>query len=186
MRFMGRISNRSSRSGNDTNVQRCQSKFRPSKKKCRTLHGAMVNERGQAGAEAVAVGLLFGVIIILLFANVWLVIDTKLRVDDAAREGVRAVVEASPNNMTRSTAESAGSQALADVSRLVGDSRFQLIMPNGSRRCSRATVVVDATVKSINLPLIGRWAPDFHIRGTHSEVVDPYRTGLRGEPICDV
>jgi hypothetical protein len=63
------------------------------------------NESGQAGAEAVAMAIIFGVFIILLFANIWTVVDTKMRASDAARDIARQLVESPADKITDANAK---------------------------------------------------------------------------------
>jgi Flp pilus assembly protein TadG len=141
------------------------------------------NESGQAGAEAIAIALLLSIALVLLFANVWIVFDTKLRVSEAAREATTAVVEADGGER-QSIAETASASALGGVSRLVAKPQVVIERTNGYERCSLITVRVTTKVSSITLPLIGRWSPDFVVRSTHRERIDPFRSGLKGEATC--
>ena len=51
-------------------------------------------------------------------------------------------------------------------------------------RCARAKVRVITTVPAIALPRIGGLRHAFTVRSTHSEIVDPFRSGLEGDAIC--
>ena len=144
------------------------------------------SEAGQAGAEAVAIALLLGITIILLFANVWILVDAKMRVSEAAREGARAVVEASsPAQMTRATAQAAGAEALSGTSRLVGTPEFFVEPIDGFGRCARMVVRVRTRIRTLTLPFVGKWSPDYEVQSRHTEIIDPFRSGLDGELNCD-
>jgi Flp pilus assembly protein TadG len=144
------------------------------------------SERGQAGAEAVAIALILGIAIVLLFANVWVLVDAKMRVGEAAREGARAIVEANtPGDSPTQTARTAGSEAFLGASRLVHAPEYVVRADNGFGRCGRVAVQVRARIRTITLPFVGRWSPDFEVQSTHSEIIDPFRSGLTGELTCD-
>ena len=46
-------------------------------------------------------------------------------------------------------------------------------------RCARVTMRVEYPVPLITIPAIGRFGRGFVAVGRHSEVVDPFRSGLR-------
>jgi hypothetical protein len=59
------------------------------------------------------------------------------------------------------------------------------VEPAGSlrlERCARATFVVSYEIPAISIPFVGGFggAP-FRVRSTHSELVDPFRSGLPGD-----
>ena len=143
------------------------------------------DESGQiAGVEGLVFGVLVFVLGLLLVANTWAVIDARVAPEAAAREGVRAFVEASGDtDSAAADAARAASDALAghgrDPERMgfdIGDSVLS--------RCARATVRVTYQVPAVALPVLGHRRPAFTVSATASEVVDPYRSGLGDRSQC--
>ena len=144
--------------------------------------------RDDAGQIAGMEGLVFGVLIfvlgLLLVANTWAVIDARVATEAAAREGVRAFVEASGDtDAAAASADRAARDAFAghgrDPMRMgfdVGDSVLA--------RCARATVRVTYTVPAVAIPVLGHRRPGFTVTAHASEVVDPYRSGLADRGRC--
>jgi hypothetical protein len=52
-------------------------------------------------------------------------------------------------------------------------------------RCERVTVEVRHDVPTVVLPFAGGWGSLVTVTARHSEVVDPYRSGLPGAARCD-
>lgn len=132
-----------------------------------------------AGGEVLALGLLTFVVGTLLIANAWAIVDAKLAVTAAAREAARAYVEAGSAVAAADAAVAAAREALAGHGRdaaamdpFVVDGRFA--------RCARVTIEVGYTVPALTLPWIGGLG-DATVIGRHSEIVDPYRSGLYPE-----
>lgn len=128
------------------------------------------------GAEVLAFGFLTFVIGALLVANAWGVLDAKIAVTAAAREAVRAYVEAP------SAREAVGLAHQAAAATMTGHGRNAAAMTGPVfdgrfARCARVTATVSYTVPAIALPWIGGFA-DTTVTGRHSEIVDPYRSGL--------
>ena len=144
------------------------------------------DESGQvAGIEAIPFGLLVFVVGILLVTNAWAVIDAKMTVAAAAREAARAYVEAG----NARDALAAAQAAAEDVVRAGGRDRrrLELTAPRSAfARCTRVTFVAAYPVPAITLPWIGGFGHGFTARARHSELVDPYRTGVPvGHDRCD-
>jgi hypothetical protein len=52
-------------------------------------------------------------------------------------------------------------------------------------RCSRITVDVRYQVPSIRVPWVGAFGSGaLEVHGSHTEIVDPFRSGLSGEADC--
>jgi len=51
-------------------------------------------------------------------------------------------------------------------------------------RCERIEIEASYPVPALSLPWIGGFADGFDVRSRHSEIVDPYRSGLDGEAGC--
>lgn len=144
----------------------------------RRLHG----DGGQVGGmEALPFGLLIFVVGTLLIANAWAVVDAKFATDAAARQAARTFVESSDPLTALTSAEAAALDAIAGHGR---DPERATVAPVGDAqlvRCDRATFEVTYDVPALSLPLIGGYgrAP-FRVRSSHSELVDPFRSGLAG------
>lgn len=140
-------------------------------------------ELGQVGGiEALPFGVLIFVLGSLLIANAWAVLDAKFATDAASRQAARTFVEGTELDVALTDAERAGRAAVAahgrDPDRLiiaaVGDPRLV--------RCARATFEAVYEVPALSIPLIGGWGPaPFAVRSSHSELVDPFRSGLPGD-----
>lgn len=142
------------------------------------------SEAGQiGGVEGAVFGVLIFVMGTLLIANAWGVVDAKLAASAAAREAARTLVEsADPAGAGDEVTEVAVRTMTAhgrSADRVDGVTvTGQLV------RCGRITVSVRYRVPLIALPLIGRAGSGFTVTGRHSELIDPYRSGLPGEARC--
>lgn len=142
------------------------------------------SEQGQiGGVEGAVFGVLIFVMGTLLIANAWGVIDAKLAASAASREAARTLVEsADPAGAGEEVTEVAVRTMTAhgrSADRVDGVTvTGQLV------RCGRITVSVRYRVPLIALPLIGRAGSGFTVTGRHSELIDPYRSGLPGEARC--
>jgi hypothetical protein len=141
-------------------------------------------EQGQIGGlEAVIFGVLVFVIGTLVVANAWGVIDAKMAASAAAREATRAFVEASDPD----TALDAARRAAAETIRAHGrqPSRMGFLPPDGVlRRCARVAMTVTYDVPLVSIPLLHRLGNGFTVSGRHSEIVDPFRSGLEDTDQC--
>ncbi len=151
--------------------------------------GRRTGDRGQvAGIEALPFGLLIFVAGTLLLVNIWGVVDAKFATDAASREATRYVVESARLDRDPATIR-AGAQAVAQ--RTLEDHGRRRpptvrIRPEGVRleRCDRIQVTVATQVPAIRLPFFGGFGEAFEIVATHSELVDPTRSGLDGRADC--
>ena len=144
-------------------------------------------ELGQAGAEAVAMAIIFGMFIILLFANIWTVVDTKMRASDAARDIARQLVESPADKITDANAKIILASQPWTARQLVGQPLAEMLEPTvPAVRCSRVVVAVTVHVKAIIFPFAKNWAPGFTVGSRHSELVDPFRSDLEGDGLCNV
>lgn len=139
-------------------------------------------DRGQvASVEMLPFGLLVFVVASLVAANAWAVVDAKFATDSAAREAARRYVEATDADRAMSEAVDAGLRALEGHGRRGG------VRPIGRvelERCAEATFEATSTVPALTLPFIGGYGSGFEVRSVHTEVVDPYRSGVIGEATC--
>lgn len=141
--------------------------------------------RGEAGVvggfEALPFGFLLFVVGSMLLLNVWAVIDAELAVAAGAREAARAYVE-SPGPRAGDAAADAAAAAVAAVEGHGRDGRRASVEPVGVlsfARCARVTFAVTYEVPLLTLPWIGGWGGGvIETTARHSEVVDPYRSGV--------
>ena len=133
------------------------------------------------GVEALPFGVLVFVVGSLIVVNAWGVVDAKMAVASAAREAVRAFVEAPAD----SNAEVAGHDAAARTMQALGrTARAPVIDVRGElARCARVTATVSYDIPAIRLPWVRDWGT-LTARSTASEIVDPLRSGLEGEATC--
>ncbi len=139
-------------------------------------------DRGQVGGiEALPFGLLIFVVGTLLIANAWAVVDAKFATDAAARQAVRTFVESDDPAAARSAARAAGLAAIEAHGRDPGRAIVQPVGDPALVRCERATFEAVYEVPALSLPFIGGYgrAP-FRVRSAHSELVDPFRSGVAG------
>jgi hypothetical protein len=144
----------------------------------------ITDERGQVGGiEVLPLGALVLVVGTLLVANAWAVVDAKLATSAAAREAARAYVEAPSGTQAWPAAEEAASSTVAGY----GRDPDQLVLEQTSGRfgrCRRVAFEASYQVPALTLPWIGGFEHGFTVRARHSEIVDPYRSGLDGAAAC--
>jgi hypothetical protein len=149
----------------------------------RRVHG----DHGQVGGiEVIPFGILTFVIAILVIANVWGAVDADLSTTSAAREAVRAFVEAPDEATAQLRAESAAQQAFQGQGRNAGTTSISISYSGerGWSRCSRVTVTVRHPVHALRVPIIGGFGHGFDAVASESEVIDPFRSGLPGDAQC--
>lgn len=136
-------------------------------------------EAGQlAGIEAVPFALLVLVVGALVVANAWAVIDAKLAVDAAAREATRTYVEGWPDPVASwRQAQAVGQEAATAQGRQGSRVELQRTLEPGYQRCARVRITASYRLPALSLPFIGGVAHGFTVSSTHSEVIDPYRSG---------
>lgn len=147
------------------------------------------DERGQVGGIE---GLVFGVLVFvfgtLLVANAWGVIDAKLAVTSAAREAARTYVETTSAADAYGAALAASDAALAAHGRDRSRADLEVGVDAGGTgrfaRCARAVAEVRYVVPLVAIPLLGQAGNGVTVTARHSEVVDPYRSGLPGTASC--
>lgn len=146
---------------------------------------AWSEEDGLGGAEALIFGVLIFVVGTLLVVNAWGVIDAKMAASASAREATRVLVEAPEGAPVTAIARQVVTETLAghgkDPARLVGAPTVD----GAIARCARIRVDVRYRVPTITVPWIGGLGSgQLEVRGSHTEVVDPFRSGLGGEAAC--
>jgi hypothetical protein len=145
------------------------------------------DDRGQlAGIEALPFGVLTFVVGMLLVVNAWGVVDAKHATTSAAREAVRAYVEAPDEATAIEAANQAARRSIEghgrNPDRTTVEIRHADARPFG--RCTRVVVTVHHPVPALRLPWIGGYGHAFDVTTSQSEVVDPYRSGLPGAATC--
>ncbi len=134
------------------------------------------DDRGMAGgADILFFGLIMMAFTSLLIVNVWTVIDASLAVSASAREGARTYVESDPAT-AQANAIAAMEQAMQEYGR---DTRATAPTFSGSdyERCAVVTVTAGYDVAFISIPIFGDFGSLTTIEATHSERIDPYRSG---------
>lgn len=146
--------------------------------------GGGADESGQVGGiEGVIFGVLVFVLGTLVVVNVWGVVDAKLAAASAAREAARTYVEASTSGAGWAAARQAAKDAIEGHGRRW--ERTTMPPPSGEfARCSRITVEVRYLVPLVAVPLLGQHGTGLTVAARHSEVVDPFRSGLPGTAAC--
>jgi hypothetical protein len=141
------------------------------------------DDAGVAGGfEAIPFGVLIFVLGTLLVANAWALIDAKFAVAAAAREAARAFVEADPATNPADEARAAAAAALAAYGRDPG--RMTLEHTGEFARCQRVSMTVTYPVPVVVLPGLTPLGSGLTAVSTYSEMVDPLRSGLKGEATC--
>ena len=134
------------------------------------------------GMEALALGFLLFVAGILIVLNAWAVIDTKLATTAAAREAARTFVESSSDTPV-TAARRAALEAIDGHGR---DPDRAEVIPSATelRRCARVTMEVRYRLPLAAIPVLGVLSREFVVSARHSEVIDPFRSGLSDTSQC--
>ena len=139
------------------------------------------DERGAVGGiEVLPFAFLVFVAGTLLLANAWAVVEGKVAASAAAREAARAYVESpGPADAALDEAAAAARAAIEGHGRDPGRMRLESVEPLSFSRCARATFEVRYSVATVNVPWIGAFGSGLvTTTARHSEVVDPYRSGV--------
>jgi hypothetical protein len=148
------------------------------------IHGRLAAEDGFVGTlVGISLGLLVFVVGTLMIANAWGVVDTKSATTEAARAAARSAVEAPGAAAAAQDATAAADLALAGLGRSPGRARITTGLGSFDR-CQRITVEVSYPAPLLALPLVGMLGSAEIVRSVHSELVDPYRSGLPGVALC--
>jgi hypothetical protein len=135
------------------------------------------SESGQAGAEILFFACLVFTALTLIIVNAWATVDAKFMVTAAAREATRAYVESESEGAAKSNAQAASDRVVASFS--AHEERQQPIVVAGHfGRCQRVTIQASFEIPALQIPLFGVSIGRRTVSSTHSEVVDPYRSGL--------
>lgn len=146
------------------------------------------NDRGAiGGVEGMAFGVLVFVFGMLMVVNAWAVINGKLAATAAAREASRTLAEglAEHSKNHTDTTQIARDVVLGYVPTA---QNIHVILHSdtsqGFGRCAIQSVEVEYTVPRIAIPLLDGAGGTRRVRGHHSEIIDPYRSGTAGEVHC--
>ncbi len=138
------------------------------------------DDSGQVGGiEVLPFSILIFVVGSLLVAQAWAAIDVKVAVNAASREAARAFVEAGDAGTGVTDADRVAREAIAghgrDPARLVIDAPD--FHGGGYTRCQQVTIHVSYPVPALSLPLIGTHGEAYRASSSHTEIIDPYRSG---------
>jgi hypothetical protein len=142
------------------------------------------DEAGQGGIEGLAFGFAIFVLGTLVVANAWAVVDAKTAAVGAAREATRAFVEApESSDAPMRHAVRAAHEAMVGMGR---DPERVSVVPEvvERRRCGRVTLRVEYAVPLLTVPVVGRYGRGFVAQGRHTELVEPFRSGLPDRGTC--
>ena len=135
------------------------------------------------GFEGLAFGFLVFLAGTLLVSYAWAVVDTHSATTEAARQAARTYVEAPDQAQATADADRAAAEALSGYGRDPARARVTLAA-GGFARCGRITVSVSYPAPLLDLPFVGLLGRGTVVRSSHSELVDPYRSGLAGVASC--
>jgi len=148
------------------------------------VRAAQGGDGGFAGTvTAVLLGLVVLVVGSLIVADAWAVADTKSATTEAARAAVRTYVEAPGATSALADATAAAGGVLAGLGRDPSLAKVQ-VLEGRFARCGRIAISVSYPAPAVALPLIGQLGVGETVRSVHSELVDPYRSGLSGTSAC--
>ncbi|MDA8391539.1 MAG: hypothetical protein M0Z87_01830 [Actinomycetota bacterium] len=130
------------------------------------------------GVEGLAVGVLVLVMGMLVVVDAWAVIDAKLAVENAARQGVRAFVQAASPSTAAAGARRAADEAISASGR--APARMVFSLQGTMYRCSVVTVSVGYPVQLVPVHFGHGNGLGMLVRATHAEMVPPFRSGASG------
>lgn len=161
--------------------------LRPAKEGSRRGTAGSAPRRDEAGFAGGFEGLLFGLLLFvvgtLLVVYAWGVVDTKTATGEAARQAARTYVEGPDPALAGLYAQRAAAAALAGYGRDPALSRVALVSGTFAR-CDRITVSVSYPAPLVDVPFVGRLGHGQRVTSEHSELVDPFRSGLPGAASC--
>ena len=149
--------------------------------------GRLQDDAGQvAGIEVLPFGLLVFVIGALIATNAWGTIDAKIAATAAARQGARAYVESADQVSANANAAAAAREAIDGHGRNPERVRIDISHDGDQpwRRCVRITATTHYPVATITLPWVGGYGDGYEVSASHSEIIDPYRSGLPADGGC--
>lgn len=144
----------------------------------------MPGERGVVGGvEVLPFGLLVFGAGTLLILNCFTVIDAKLAVSSAAREGVRSAIEAPDPQEAESRSFWAARASFAASGHAPNALEIKFA-ESGGTRCGTITVATSYRVVPVRLPIVGGFGGAIIVRARRAERLDRYRSGLTGSAAC--
>jgi hypothetical protein len=141
---------------------------------------SLPTESGQAGAEVLFFAFVILLSLTLVIVNAWAVIDAKFMVTGSAREGAHAYIESADQDTARSAAVRSADAAITRAGGRL-DRRVATQVDGFFERCGRVTVTVRYRIPSVRVPALGFSLGTREVSSSHTEIVDPYRSGLAGE-----
>lgn len=149
-------------------------------------HARLRGDDGTGGAEVLPLALLTFVIAMLVIVNAWSVVDVDLATTSAAREAVRAFVEApdESNGLERATLAANGAIIGHGRSTAATSVAIAYVGDRGFARCNRVTITVRHPMPTVRIPVLGGFGHGFDAVATATEVIDPWRSGLEGDARC--
>jgi hypothetical protein len=133
------------------------------------------------GVEALPFGVLVFVVGTLIVVNAWGVVDAKMAVASAAREAVRAFVEAPAGANPEELGEAAAARTLVALGRTARQP--EITVEGTFVRCARVTATVRYEIPALRFPWIEGFGT-MTASSTATEIVDPLRSGVEGEATC--
>jgi hypothetical protein len=148
---------------------------------------ARARAEGEAGFVGGFEALLFGALLFvagtLLLSYAWGVVDTKAATEEAARQAATSYVQSGSPASANAVAAQAADAALLGYGR--DPNRARVGLTAGSfGRCQRVTISVSYPAPALMLPFVGPVGSGPQVKAEHSELVDPFRTGLPGTASC--
>lgn len=141
------------------------------------------DERGQlGGVEVLPFGFLVFVVGTLIVVNAWGVVDAKLATEAAAREAVRVYVEAPDEATALARAHDVAIDAARGHGKDLAALELRPPRPGSFARCARVTYEVRYRLPVVRVPWVGGLGRGLTASARHSEVVDPYRSGVSVDP----
>ena len=136
-----------------------------------------------AGIEVLPFGFLILVVGTLVVVNTWAVVQAKFAVDSAAREAVRAYVEADDAETAALAATDHASHSLAAYGHDPERATFGPAQTEAFARCARVRYAVSLEIPAISLPWVGGIG-DVTVTASHSEIIDAYRGAIPDAGLC--
>ena len=137
-------------------------------------------ESGQAGGEILFFSAILITAMLLVIVNAWATINAKFMVTAAAREASRAYVESISETDATANAESAAASVYGSYR--ANTARTKPIEITGEfGRCERITISARYQMPAMTIPFFSISFGSRTVSSAHSEIVDPYRSGLENE-----
>lgn len=133
-----------------------------------------------AGAEALAIGTVILLAGTILVVNAWTVIDTRLALEGAAREYLRAYTEADGPETAHAEADAAAGAVLEDRPRLLAGLHIDPPRPELFGPCAPAAVTMTAAVPTIGIPAIRNGWAEHTVHVSAVELIDAHQEMTSG------